>query len=306
MAPIIKELADRGDIFSLLRILRTHPDPDFRIQAALSLSQLSHPDLIEGLIRSILDDPDEEVSNEAHRALVMQLGQTEAETAITAYGEVDGVLPYEKEASEFHSPAWGDQDEENEWTEEDGQDEDQDGAQDGARPFFEVPVEFFSGVPVTFWDDSHLTSIILILNDDSRPDRQLLAIKVLSDNPSPAGIDALCEAALWSENTQVKIAAYSALESRYEQDTKHLLEEYKSSHQRYSDDETDEEFEIEEEDYPSSSLDAQPDDPRKPQVPYTSSDAIIKNEGLGKTSLFLILVLLLVSGAALLFLFFRG
>jgi hypothetical protein len=221
----IQELLDAGDHFSLLRILRRHPDPRFRAETASRLPLLQHPDIPEGLIRSTLDDPDGEVQSTSHKALIQYLGKTDAELALSAYGPVEGVLPYESEpvSSSGQATPQFDRDLEDD-SEPEPEAEDIVNAE-ASEEFLDFSVE----EKTSSWDPDQIDSLILILQDDIHPERQMKALRVIAANPSPAGIDALSMVALWSENLLVKNSAEKALEAMYGDDTPRLLEEFRAS-----------------------------------------------------------------------------
>jgi HEAT repeat protein len=240
MSPSIQELIQDGNRQPLLKVLRRHPDPQFRIEAARVLSQLQDPDCVEALIRSLLDDTDPEVRTAANTALIQCLGTTDAALAIKAYGSVDGVLPYE--ADEFSDDID---------TLEDSESFDDDENEDDSEPepeseeiaISEISTEFLDfsieEKPIR-WDIEEIEPLILILNDDNHPDRQMKALRIIAANPSPAGIDALSTVALWSENILVKNAAYKALKKLYAEDTDRLLAEFRTAQSSIEDEEEDE------------------------------------------------------------------
>ena len=83
----IDDLFSNKDTLGLLRLLRTDPDPEVRSQVAVRLPELDADEIVEGLIRSYILDPDLKVKHSARAALDKILGST-ASDAIEAYGEI--------------------------------------------------------------------------------------------------------------------------------------------------------------------------------------------------------------------------
>lgn len=83
----VESLIADQDTLALLRLLRTHPNPDVRSLVARKLPELDKVEIVEGLIRSYQLDTDMEVKRSAHNALIQILGET-ASQAIRAYGDI--------------------------------------------------------------------------------------------------------------------------------------------------------------------------------------------------------------------------
>lgn len=220
MAPSTREMAE--DTNRLARLLRLHSEPGARIEAAEAFATSPDSDCIEPLIRAALSDPNHSVRAAAEAALTEQLGVTEAQQALTAYGEVIGTLPYEIPVpGRTGDPSIH-------WVDNDLNDSQPDPfGQETPRP--ETPVEyldFASEEKSIRWDDEDISPLILILKSDSHPERQMKALRIIASRLTTAGLDAISYAAIWSENPLVKKTALQVIKDRYGEDTDSYLADF--------------------------------------------------------------------------------
>jgi HEAT repeat protein len=82
--PNVSKLSAARDLQGLAQALRYGPDVRVRLQAARAAGELCELELTEPLVRSFLEDPDGEVRQEAHAALLLTLGN-QAEQVIATY-----------------------------------------------------------------------------------------------------------------------------------------------------------------------------------------------------------------------------
>lgn len=223
MTPSTREMAE--DTNRLARMLRLHSDPGARIEAAEVFASSPDSDCIEPLIRAALSDPNHSVRAAAETALIEQLGVTEAQQALTAYGDVTCTLSYEIPVlARTENPP-------DHWVDNELNDSQPDPfGQEIPRP--ETPVEyldFASEEKSIRWDDEDISPLILILKSDSHPERQMKALRIIAGRLTPAGLDAISYAAIWSENPLVKKTALRIIKDRYGEDTESFLADFTAS-----------------------------------------------------------------------------
>jgi hypothetical protein len=293
MSPTLQELIKDGNHQPLLKVLRRHPNPRMRIEAANAISRLQDPDCVEALIRSLLDDPDPEVRLAANAAINECLGKIDAALAIKAYGPVDGVMPYE--VNEFpvdltSHEEYGASDDESQDDSEPEPESDEITAFDVSSEFLDFSIE---EKPVR-WDTDEIEPLILILKNDNHPDRQMKALRIIGANLSPIGIDALATVALWSENRLVKNAAYQVLERQYGEDTTRFLDEFQTSQTTIA---------VEENDEVVLEIDQSHSNSNQPALSQYSTGATIEPEGVNARGVLFMLVILIAIAAFMVYWF---
>jgi hypothetical protein len=213
MIPSIQSLIDQGDLAALLRVLRRHPDTRSRTQVAEHLGEVDEPDVIEALIRAVLDDPELEVRLASRTSLHRLLGRVEAEQALKAYGVLGLSKSYEEPyPSSTDNELYDQPVASNQWFTGENSDEFLQFSPSSNRPQ---------------WDEEQIGSLISILDDDSHPDRQLKALQIMADNPTTAGLDAIARAALWSDNKEVKVTSQAILREMYGENLSTFLDQYR-------------------------------------------------------------------------------
>jgi hypothetical protein len=176
----IKRLLEDADIYALVDILRDPAEPDLRAQAAAALGELHEVDATESLVRSHLEDPDNQVKSSARQALEQLLG-SQVQVVIDSYRS---------------GPPYPDA-----WLIEPGEeDEDEDEEED------------FSPKISRLLDDRDLNALVTLLRNASRPDLRAEAAAALGELHNADATESLVRSHLEDPDETVQSAAFEALE----------------------------------------------------------------------------------------------
>ncbi len=189
--PNLNEILEAGDVEALEEAMRYGPDVKVRQLAVRAAGQRENYDLIEALTRSLREDPENVVREEANRALQELLGNRSEET-IASYKGADYA---------------------DEWI------------------ITEFPEEGDGGELSGVWDESSLHALFTIASDDRDEAKGVKAVRALAQISSTRAVEALIALALRAASTRVRDAARAELEAFYGEDLDQVLESYRTAGQ---------------------------------------------------------------------------
>ena len=218
----IRSLKADGDLDGLVGWLRDPMDPMVREEAALALGELGNLDVTESLIRSHLEDPNEEVRKIARQALESLVG-SQTDLAIAAYRS--GPVETDPWLVDYSDHAEEESDDEENWEEMAGDDLMENLAAEGdeLRPELEVDPERAQ------WDRQNLDGLIAVLRNENDPTLRLRAIQALQHSSNIHAISFLAQTALYNDDPDLRAAAQSALEARFGDDAPGIIEGYREA-----------------------------------------------------------------------------
>jgi HEAT repeat protein len=202
-------LARNGDLEKLVWALRDPDDAERRFASATALSNLGRFEATESLVRSSLEDPQEDVRQAAHAGLVQLLGVNPARDALNSY-----------QAAEAPEDPWLRQEDFNNETRgrlvEDRQSRSE-------------------------WAPSDISGLSHILVYGKDPALRSKAINALSQIDDMQAIEVLVFAAQGSDEQFIRQAARKALEERYGEDIDSIIKNYLQGEEEIDDEEFDNE-----------------------------------------------------------------
>ena len=216
----IRSLKASRNLDGLIGCLRDPVDILMRDEAALAIGELGNLDGADPLIRSYLEDPNEEVRKVAYQALETLLGsQTDLAIATYRSGPVDSD-PWLVDYS--HSDEIGAED--NEKWEEVASDELMEylaSDRDETNDKLEVDPEQAQ------WDRQNLDGLIAVLRNEKDANLHLRAIQALQHSSNIRAISFLAQTALYNDDPTVRTAALTALETRFGDEAAGIIEGYR-------------------------------------------------------------------------------
>jgi len=205
-------MQEYGNVDGLLEFLHHKDDPALRARAARALGQMGELEVADALTGAALNDPDPGVCHAARLALHDLLGD-QAELALKLAG-TSGEDDESWCEAQVELPAGS------ETTDE------------GASP-----IDRDQG---GFTDYQTLRGLIIIARSDPNHELRLRAIQALATKTDLTAIHALAELTLWDEDEGVRVAAETALRTRFGDRLPEVLEGYR---QEMMGDQEEEEFE---------------------------------------------------------------
>lgn len=185
----------------LSRMLRHPTDPDQRLRAARALGEQDDLEAAPLLIRAVVEDPDAQVRAAALDSLRNLIG-AESDLAVRTY-----------RAQPDDDPWLVDLD-------PDGEDEIQEAG-------------------LSFEDDQELSGLVSVLRNHPDARMRLKAVHLLANTSDLRVIAALAETVLWTDDADVRQAAYQSLQQRFGEETDDIIRTY----QVYEEDDLPEEAE---------------------------------------------------------------
>lgn len=194
--PNLARILDEQDAIALEEALRFGPDAGIRQHAARAAGQWGNLELVEALVRSTQEDPEEMVRNEASQALFEMLG--------SRAGEV---------AASYNVGA----DYEDEWIIADPQ------------------VEFFEDESGGEWDERSINALYMMADDPRDPAKGIKAVKALAQVGTTRSVETLLSLALHAETEKIQAAARETLEDFYGEDLDEILKSYQAEEEGFGD-----------------------------------------------------------------------
>lgn len=236
----IRNLKASRDLDGLIGCLRDPVDISIREEAALAIGELGNLDGADFLIRSHLEDPNEEVRQVAYQALGALLG-SQTDLAISTYrsGPPDSE-PWLVDYSQEDEIEAGDDEE---WEEV---------ASDELMEYLAsdrqmLPEELEVDPEQAKWDRQNLDGLIGVLRNEKDAALHLRAIQALQRSSNIRAISFLAQTALYNDDPAVRTAARNALETRFGDEAAGIIEGFRDANNEEEDLDDEDNLEMEDE-----------------------------------------------------------
>ncbi len=297
-ATYVERLGIAHDLKGLEKALRNRRNPEMRKDAAVVLGLLGDLEAVEPLAWAVLQDPDPEVQKLARRSLSELIGG-EANTVIATYRHHLSVT------GAWQPGASADKNDEEYLLDnmpprqEAGESESFEGWEESTEESDQVP-------PEEEWDQQNLEGMIAVLAHEANPKIRMQAIQALQNSSNMRAIEALSVIALDDENEELSQAARAALEKRFGEGARDIIESYRKGGEVEEDYSEEGEREDEEPEDIEAAYQGPVDVPRTTS-PYreTSGSSVIQEDRIGWRLILLVLLVLLIVGGVAYFLLTR-
>jgi len=229
----IRSLKADRNLDGLIDCLRDPVDILMREEAALAIGELGNLDATDSLIRSHLEDPNEEVREVAYHALETLLG-SQTDLAIATYRS--GPLDSDPWLVDYSHSDEIDADDDEEWDEVPSDELMEYLASDRHKPHEELEID----PEQAKWDRQNLDGLIAVLRNEKDAALHLRAIQALQRSSNIRAISFLAQTALYNDDPTVRTAARNALETRFGDEAAGIIEGYRDAYNSEEEDLDDE------------------------------------------------------------------
>jgi HEAT repeat protein len=192
--PNLARILEEGDITGLEEAMRFGPEAKIRQLAARAAGQWGNLELVEALVRSMQEDPDEMVRDEAYEALYEMLGSRTDEVAASYNAGADYA---------------------DEWIIADPQ------------------VELDDGAPAGEWDERSINALYMMADDSRNTAKGVKAVKALAQIGTTRAVEALISLALHAETEKIRQASRGLLEDYYGEDLDEVLKSFQADDESF-------------------------------------------------------------------------